>query len=143
MDLFVGTFLDPCWTHVGSLFVANRLLGLHLASPRVPAVSLDVFCYPGGAISGSWVPFCSSFKAICCSRAPFLASVWHLFARFRGQLYIPQFFSMLHIQTRSQLASSLVTIKVSHRQSEVSRKYVAKNALLAHGSCRAKRGTYV
>ena len=47
----------------------------------------------------------------------------------------PISFSMRHIQTRNQPASSLVTIKVSHRQSEVSRKYVAKNALLAHSSC--------
>ena len=55
----------------------------------------------------------------------------------------PSVFPMHHFQTRNLPASSLVTIKVSHRQSEVSRKYVAKNALLAHSSCRAKRGTYV
>ena len=39
---------------------------------------------------------------------------------------------MHHIQTRNQPASSLVIIiiKVVHRQSKVSRKYVVKNALL-------------
>ena len=46
----------------------------------------------------------------------------------------PSVSSMHHIQTRNQPASSLVIIKVLHHQSKVSRKYVAKNALLAHSS---------
>ena len=46
----------------------------------------------------------------------------------------PSVFSMHHFQTRNLPASSLVTIKVSHHQSKVSCKYVAKNALLAHSS---------
>ena len=39
-------------------------------------------------------------------------------------------FSMHHIQTSNQPASSLVTMKVSHHQSKVSGQYVATNSLL-------------
>ena len=46
----------------------------------------------------------------------------------------PSVFFMHHIQTRNQPASSLVITKVLHHQSKVSRKYVAKNALLARST---------
>ena len=88
--------LDPCSVPFRHQWASGAPFGLSMGPVEAVFVSLDVFRYPGGAIAGSWAPFCSSFEAICCFRASFLASVWHLFARFRGQLYIPSVFHTLH-----------------------------------------------
>ena len=92
--------LDPCSLPFRHQWASGAPFGLSMGPVEASFVSLDVFHYPGGAIAGaiagSWAPFCSSFEAICCSRAPFLASMWHLFARFQGQLYVPQFFHAPH-----------------------------------------------
>ena len=139
-------FLTPFWILVGPMLACFSFFGPCLvppwASAGAPFASSDVFCYLGGAIAGSWVPFCSSFEAICCSRAAFWASTWHLFGRFRGQFDVHQFFLMHYIQTRNQSASSMITVKVAHRQVKVSCKYASKKCP-AHSSCCAKRGTYV
>ncbi len=62
---------DPIWSFCGPPLAEASF------------VSLDVFSHLDCAIAGSWVSVCSSFK--CCYMAPFLASMLHLFARFRGQ----------------------------------------------------------
>ena len=87
-----GPMLDPCLLAV----LRQSVSGPHLVSPwasaGAPFASSDVFLYPGGTIAGSRVPFSSSFEAICCSWAPFLASTWHLIGGFRGQFDVHQFF---------------------------------------------------
>ena len=77
--------MDPCSLAVRPQSASGAPFGPSVGLAEAYFVSLDVFCYSGGAIAGSLVP-------ICCPRAPFLESVYHLFARFRGQFDVHQFF---------------------------------------------------
>ena len=139
-------FLTLFWILVGPMLACFSFFGPCLVPPWAsagpPFASSNVFCHLGGAIAGSWVPFCSSFEAICCSRAPFLASTWHLFGRFRGQFDAHQFFPMHCIQTRNRSASSNDNSKSCTSPSE-SVLHICLKKCPAYSSCRAKRGTYV
>ena len=115
---FFGPCLVPPWASAGPSFTSS-----------------NVFCHLGGAIAGSWVPFCSSFEAICCSRAPFLASTWHLFGRFRGQFDVHQFFPCTTFKQGTDQLPVMITVKVAHHQVKVSCTYASRNALLtAHAA---------
>ena len=77
--------MDPCSLAVRPQSASGAPFGPSVGLAEAYFVSLDVFCYSGGAIVGFLVP-------ICCPRAPFSESVYHLFARFRGQFDVHQFF---------------------------------------------------
>ena len=117
---FFGPCLVPPWASAGPSFTSS-----------------NVFCHLGGAIAGSWVPFCSSFEAICCSRAPFLASTWHLFGRFRGQFDVQQFFPCIAFKQGTDQLPVMIAVKVAHHQVKVSCTYASRNALLTAHAARS------
>ena len=137
---FFGIFLDPCWTHVGLLFVANRPLGLRSVSPWDPVVasfvSLDVFCHPGGAIAGSWAASCSSFEPICCSRAPGNCLVVF-------EVILTSISSFHAPHSNKEPTSFQVDNSKGFTPPSESVSQICYKKWVAHSSCRAKRGTYV
>ena len=137
-------FLTPFWILVGPMLACFSFFGPCLVPPWAsagpPFASSNVFCHLGGAIAGSWVPFCSSFEAICCSRALFLAFTWHLFGRFRGQTSI-SFSHALH--SNKEPISFQYDNSNSFTSPSESVLQICLKKCPAHSSCRAKCGTYV
>ena len=134
-------FLIPFWILVGPMWACFSFFGPCLVPPWAsagpPFASSNVFCHLGGAIAGSWVPFSSSFEAICCSRAPFWASTWHLFGRFRSQFDVHQFFPCIAFKQGTDQLPVMITVKVAHHQVKVSCTYASKNALLTAHAARS------
>ena len=131
--------MEPCWSHVCFLFRRQSPSGAPFGLPIGPCCCL--FCLLRCLLLPRWRhcrligPFLLFLRShLLLSDSIFGVRVALICSFSRSALRPSVFF---HAPHSNQLASSLVTIKVLHRQSEVSRKYVAKNALLAHSSCLA------
>ena len=136
MSIF-DTFFDPCWIHVGLLFVFWALFGPSMGIRWAPFCFLECLLSPRRRHCWLMGPFLLILRShLLLSGSIFGVRVPLICLCSRSALR-PSVFSMHHIQTRNQSASSMITVTVSHHQVKVSGKYASKNALLTAHAARS------